>query len=161
MNNNLNFALYNIFLAIRTSPLQRKCKYKGCASHFGPCSSRKNPFVLLFGSCLRWLTNRSPPGQCYKGSSPASIYPSASADELNFECLLPLCSQFVLYPSIGCRLLHANVLPLFYPGVSGVIWFVSVLPRKVLLHVCVLLCSVCFFFCALPHKHWIYAVLFP
>ena len=66
MNNNLNFALYNIFLAIRTSPLQRKCKYKGCASHFGPCSSRKNPFVLLFGSCLRWLTNRSPPANVTK-----------------------------------------------------------------------------------------------
>ena len=36
MNNNLNFALYNSFLAIRTSPLQRKYKFKGCASYFGP-----------------------------------------------------------------------------------------------------------------------------
>ena len=115
MNNNLNFALYNIFLAIRTSPLQRKCKYKGCASHFGPCSSCKNPFALLLGSCLRWLTNRYRPGQCYKGSSPASIYPRASADELNLECHSPLCSQFVLCPSLGCRLLHANALLSFYP----------------------------------------------
>ena len=54
MNNNLNFALYNSFLAIRTSPLQRKYKFKGCASYFGPCSSRKNPFALLVGSlCMQ------------------------------------------------------------------------------------------------------------
>ena len=112
------------FLAIRTNPLQRKCKFKGCAPYFGPCSSCKNPSALLFGSCLRWLTNRSRPDQCYKGSSPAPIYPSASADELNLECLLPLCSQFVLCPFLGCRPLHANVLPLFYPLA---VLFVSVL----------------------------------
>ena len=124
MNNNLNFALYNSFLAIRISPWQGKCKYKGCGSHLGPYSSRKNPLTLLFGSWLIWLTNRSHPGQCYTGSSPVSIYPSATADELNLECLLPLCSQFVLCPSLCCRLLQANVLPLFYPSA---VLFVSVL----------------------------------
>ena len=36
---------------------------------------------------------------------------AVDADELNLECLLPLCSQFVLCPSLCCRVLHANVLP--------------------------------------------------
>ena len=124
INSNLNFSFYNSFLSIRISLLQRKCKYKGCGSHFGPYSSRKNPLALLFGFCLIWLTNRSHPGQCYTGSSLVSIYPSATADELNLECLLPLCSQFVLCPSLCCRLWHAYVSPLFYPLA---VLFVSVL----------------------------------
>ena len=152
MNNNLNFALYNSFLAIRISPWQGKCKYKGCGSHLGPYSSRKNPLTLLFGSWLIWLTNRSHPGQCYTGSSPVSIYPSATADELNLECLLRYVpSLYYALPSAAgfyklmfylCFIRQRCYLCRCYGGLCSA--FLSV-PRKVLLQACVLLYSVCFF----------------
>ena len=72
---------------------------KSSASHFFPVRVRIHSLCLPIIVLLRWLTNRSGPGQCYTSSSSASNSPIASTMRMTdfpspvfrWRYILPVC----------------------------------------------------------------------